>query len=263
MCELPKDYRGINEMSLCSARFEVAELTIAYSFPSKSSRDITEADAKIDELQQRLEDRLLQYCDPNVPVHSMLRLFAKGALARIKLSLAEAPNKFAKDKTTQKFLWQANAFFPLDAFMFMLGEMVYRTPQQPLPVPDEIVWTEIGKTFELHPRLTRDESAIYSAVRNLTLKAWRQSGREYVEHDEPRFIKMLRSKLPPNALNSTRMPPETGSLSLQVNPTPDPTDASDFDFDIDNLDPSWNRIAIPNDPEFWDYWQQFAELPTS
>ncbi|KAI5212758.1 hypothetical protein E4T42_03319 [Aureobasidium subglaciale] len=288
MCEVPKDYRGITEMSFCSARSEVAELTIAYSFPSKSSRDISEADAKIDGLQQRLEDRLLQYCDPNVPIHSMLRLFGKGALARIKLSvrrhhmygsaglsleernktfllclqLAEAPNNFAKDKTVQRFLWQANAFFPLDAFMFMLGEMVYRTPQQPLPVPEEVVWTEIEKAFELHPRLTRDESAIYSAVRNLTIKAWVKSSRRHAEHDEPRFIKVLGAKSPSHALDSTQRPVETDSLNQQKNPTTNTTDASDFDFDIDSLDPSWSKIAIPNDPEFWEYWQQFAELPT-
>ncbi|KAI5246903.1 hypothetical protein E4T43_02297 [Aureobasidium subglaciale] len=249
-------------MSFCSARSEVAELTIAYSFPSKSSRDISEADAKIDGLQQRLEDRLFQYCDPNVPIHSMLRLFGKGALARIKLSLAEAPNNFAKDKTVQRFLWQANAFFPLDAFMFMLGEMVYRTPQQPLPVQEEVVWTEIEKAFELHPRLTRDESAIYSAVRNLTIKAWLKSSKRHAEHDEPRFIKVLGAKLPSHALDSTQRLVETDSLNQQKNPKTNTTDASDFDFDIDSLDPSWSKIAVPNDPEFWEYWQQFAELPT-
>jgi hypothetical protein len=25
-----------------------------------------------------------------------------------------------------------------------------------------------------------------------------------------------------------------------------------------NLDSNWSKIVIPDDPEFWEYWQQFA-----
>jgi hypothetical protein len=143
---IPKEALGITEMSFCSARFEIGELTMTSANPDKSSQDISQVDAVIDDLQQRLENRLFKYCDPSIPMHQMLRMFGRGAAARMKLTfrrrmmyaksglsleerditfllclqLAEAPNIFAKHKMMHKFLWQANAFFPLDAFMFAI-----------------------------------------------------------------------------------------------------------------------------------------------
>ena len=270
-----KEALGITEMSFCSARFEVGELTMAYTNPDKSSYDISQVDAVVDELQQRLENRLLKYCDPSIPMHRMLQMFGRSAIARIKLTvrrrsmyaksglsleernrtfllclqLAEAPNNFAKDKMAQKFLWQANAFFPLDAFMFMLAEIAYS--EQPLPLAIETVWSEIEKAYESQPRLLYDESnAIYNAVRNLTLKAWKRSmdGRPV-----PRFIQSLRSRVSTVVAPEVVVPATSEATVLEDNIGTNSFDGSDFD-----LDPSWSKIAIPDDPEFWEYWQQFA-----
>jgi hypothetical protein len=276
----PKEVLGITEMSFCSARFEIGELTMASASPEKSAQDLDQVDAVIDDLQQRLDDRLFKYCDPSIPTHKMLRMFGRGAIARIKLTvrrrsmyaksglslqerdntfllclqLAEAPNSFAKDKTIQKFLWQANAFFPLDAFMFLLGELAYRSAGEPLPVPVKTVWSEIEKAYETQPRLLHDESnAIYSAVRNLTLKAWGNSGNGLsLELGVPQFIQSLRTKASnlsaPAVVHVTSEPTD-----LEVHTGTNSFDGSDFD-----LDSSWSKIAIPDDPEFWEYWQQFA-----
>ncbi|CAD0082355.1 unnamed protein product, partial [Aureobasidium vineae] len=281
------EVRGITEMSFCSARFEIGELTMAYTSPDwQSSQDMSQADAAIQKLQQRLEDRLLKYCDPSIPMHRMLQMFGRGALARIRLTLrrhqmfaksglsleqrdctfllclqlAEAPNRFAKDPTIQKFLWQANAFFPLDAFMFLLGEIAYRTVGQPLPAPLETVWAEVEKSYESQPRLLCDESnAIYNAVRNLTLKAWEKSKSDRnVEQPVPHFIRMLQSKLPNNRAVEKASHTASESTISPGNMTTNTFDGSEFDFDLDSLDTSWSKIAIPDDPEFWEYWQQFA-----
>jgi hypothetical protein len=277
---IPTEVLGITEMSFCSARFEIGELTMASASPDKSAQDLGQVDAAIDELQQRLDNRLFKYCDPSIPTHKMLRVFGRGAIARIKLTvrrrsmytksglspqerdntfmlclqLTEAPNIFGKDKAIQKFLWQANAFFPLDAFMFLLGELAYRSVGEPLPVPVETVWSEIEKAYESQPRLLHDEgNAIYSAVRNLTLKAWENS------------VNALNLELAvPQCIQSLRIKVSTLSASAVVHVTSEPTiledhtgtnsfDGSDFD-----LDSSWSKIAIPDDPEFWEYWQQFA-----
>lgn len=41
----------------------------------------------------------------------------------------------------------------------------------------------------------------------------------------------------------------------------DTLDESLFNFDTESLDPSWSKIVIPDDPEFWAYWQHVdAEL---
>ncbi|CAD0106612.1 unnamed protein product [Aureobasidium uvarum] len=281
------EVRGITEMSFCSARFEIGELTMAYTSPDwQSSQDMSQADAAIQKLQQRLEDRLLKYCDPSIPMHRMLQMFGRGALARIRLTLrrhqmfaksglsleqrdctfllclqlAEAPNRFAKDPTIQKFLWQANAFFPLDAFMFLLGEIAYRTIGQPLPAPVETVWAEVEKAYESQPRLMRDESnAIYSAVRNLTLKAWEKSTSDRnVEQLVPHFIRMLQSKLPSNKAVEKAAQTACEPIISPDNMATNTFDGSEFDFDLDSLDSSWSKIAIPDDPEFWEYWQQFT-----
>ncbi|KAH0306149.1 hypothetical protein KCU71_g9610, partial [Aureobasidium melanogenum] len=173
--------------------------------------------------------------------------------------LAEAPNSFARDKAIQKYLWQANAFFPIDAFMFLLGEIAYRTIEQPLPVPLETVWAEIEKAYEYQPRLLYDESnAIYSAIRNLSLKAWEKSIGQNVEQTVPQFVRILRSRLP-----TTNTPGEMAHTTAQTTSTGDDAetntfDGSEFNFDLDSMDSSWSKIAIPNDPEFWEYWQQFA-----
>lgn len=285
MQDVPQDVPGITEMSFCSARFEVAELTIAYTSPDKALQDPRDVDAAIEGLQQHLENRLLQHCDPSIPMHRLLQLFCRGALARIKLTvrrhqmfansnlsldqrdstfllclqLAEAPNSFARDKATQKYLWQANAFFPIDAFMFILGEIAYRTIEQPLPVPLKTVWAEIEKAYESQPRLLYDESnAIYSAIRNLSLKAWEKSNGQNVGQAVPHFIRILRSRIPATSTSGG-----VTHATAQTTSTGDETetntfDGSEFNFDLDSLDTSWSKIAIPNDPEFWEYWQQFA-----
>lgn len=285
MKDVPQDVPGITEMSFCSARFEIGELTIAYTSPDRALQDPRDVDAAIEELQQHLENRLLKHCDPSIPMHKLLRLFCRGALARIKLTvrrhqmfansdlsldqrdstfllclqLAEAPNSFARDKAIQKYLWQANAFFPIDAFMFLLGEIAYRTIEQPLPVPLRAVWAEIEKAYEYQPRLLYDESnAIYSAIRNLSLKAWEKSNGQNVDQAVPHFIRILRSRLPTTSTSG-----EVAYTTAQTASTGDETETnifegSEFNFDIDSLDTSWSKIAIPNDPEFWEYWQQFA-----
>ncbi|KAH0276354.1 hypothetical protein KCU91_g3908, partial [Aureobasidium melanogenum] len=259
MKDVPQDVTGVTEMSFCSARFEVGELTIAYTSPDRALQDSRDVDAAIEDLEQRLENRLLKYCDPSIPMHKLLRLFCRGAVTRIKLTLAEAPNSFARDKAIQKYLWQANAFFPIDAFMFLLGEIAYRTIEQPLPVPLETVWAEIEKAYEYQPRLLYDESnAIYSAIRNLSLKAWEKSIGQNVEQTVPQFVRILRSRLP-----TTNTPGEMAHTTAQTTSTGDDAetntfDGSEFNFDLDSMDSSWSKIAIPNDPEFWEYWQQFA-----
>ncbi|KAG9679420.1 hypothetical protein KCU87_g795, partial [Aureobasidium melanogenum] len=285
MKDVPQDVTGVTEMSFCSARFEVGELTIAYTSADRALQDSRDVDAAVEDLQKRLENRLLKYCDPSIPMHKLLRLFCRGAITRIKLTvrrhqmfansglsldqrdntfllclqLAEAPNSFARDKAIQKYLWQANAFFPIDAFMFLLGEIAYRTDEQPLPVPLETVWTEIEKAYEYQPRLLYDESnAIYSAIRNLSLKAWEKSIGQNVEQVVPHFIRILRSRLPTTSTSG-----EVSHTNAQTASTGDETetntfDGSEFNFDLDTMDSSWSKIAIPNDPEFWEYWQQFA-----
>ncbi|KAI4834195.1 hypothetical protein E4T44_08988 [Aureobasidium sp. EXF-8845] len=281
---IPKEILGITEMSFCSARFEIGELTMASASPDKSAQDLGQIDAVIDDLQQRLDHRLFKYCDPSIPTHKMLRTFGRAAIARIKLTvrrrsmyaksglsqqerdntfmlclqLAEAPNIFGKDKAIQRFLWQANAFFPLDAFMFMLGELAYRNVGEPLPVPVETVWSEIEKAYESQPRLLHDESnAIYSAVRNLTLKAWENSVNVLnLELAVPPSIQSLRIKA------STLNAPKVIHVTTEPTTLEDHTGTNSFagsDFDLDS---SWSKIAIPDDPEFWEYWQQFvADVP--
>ncbi|TIA05342.1 hypothetical protein D6C82_00268 [Aureobasidium pullulans] len=282
MCHSLEDYRGMTEMSFCSARFEIGSFTIDHSGMDKSSQNVDEVDSRIEELLKGLHDRLLKYCDPSVPMHNMLLLFSRGATTRVKLTvrrhhmyakgaglsleerdktfllclqLTEVPNSFSKNKEIQKFIWQAMAFFPLDALLFMLGEIAYRT-EQPPPEIDR-AWEEIERSFELQPRLLHDESnAMYSAVRNLTLKAWDRSvNRQWIGSNVPRFIQLLRSRS--LAIRSTdssvNLIGTSGALEI--------LDESPFNFDTESLDPSWSKIVIPDDPEFWAYWQQFdAEL---
>ncbi|KAH0366626.1 hypothetical protein KCU65_g5250, partial [Aureobasidium melanogenum] len=285
MRDIPQDISGITEMSFCSARFEVGELTIAYTSPDRTLQDPRDVDVAIEELQQRLETRLLKHCDPSIPWHKLLRLFCRGALARIKLTvrrhqmfassglsldqrdstfllclhLVEAPNSFTRDKMLQKYLWQANAFFAIDAFMFLLGEIAYRAIEQPFPVPLETVWTEIEKAFDSQPRLLYDESnAIYSAVRNLSLKAWEKSFGQNAEQAVPQFIRILRSRLATTDTSGEMAHADAPTTSTGDGTETNTFDGNEFNFDLESLDPNWSKIAIPNDQEFWEYWQQFA-----
>ncbi|KAG9692979.1 hypothetical protein KCU95_g6772, partial [Aureobasidium melanogenum] len=285
MQDVPHGVPGITETSFCSARFEVGELTIRYTSPDRTLQDPRDVDVAIEELQQRLENKLLKHCDPSIPWHKLLRLFCRGALARIKLTvrrhqmfassglsldqrdstfllclhLVEALNSFTRDKALQKYLWQANAFFAIDAFMFLLGEIAYRTIEQPLPVPLGTVWAEIEKAFDSQPRLLYDESnAIYSAVRNLSLKAWEKTCGQNAEQAVPQFIRILRSRLA--TANTSGEVTHTAALNTSTGDVAETNtfDGNEFNFDLDSLDPNWSKIAIPDDQEFWEYWQQFA-----
>lgn len=83
MSELPASKGGLTEMMMCSMRHETISLlrnapVFVKTNPDGTTRDCTTAelielkDKAIVELQQRLQEKFIQYCDPSVPIQFVM-----------------------------------------------------------------------------------------------------------------------------------------------------------------------------------------------
>ena len=94
-------------------------------------------------------------------------------------------------KAVQGYLWHVHGQFQMDAFIYILSELRYRTSGDLV----DRAWEQIKLSFDNRPELITDtKNSLYMAVGNLTLKAW-QKREEVVSHiPTPRFVKLLRAQ---------------------------------------------------------------------
>lgn len=279
MREAPKEHVGVTEMLLCSTRYEIGAFNIAHANNTGPTTSVECVDAEIERLRQSLEDRLLKFCDPAIPLHFMALNIAKGALCRMRLAarlphvhaakdadlppderdmlfrlcleLVEQANAVTTSQSVQKYQWHVNPFFPLDALVFMLSDMAYRNPS--FDVSENLLstaWHEMDIAYELQPRLLQDDSnAMYAALRSLAIKAWERY-RVSSLLPTPKFIEVLYTK---KAAGSHQA---GGSRHLkEVNPSSHGCDRR-LENDTSNSSLLPSGTAVPEDPSTWPYWQQ-------
>ena len=106
----------------------------------------------------------------------------------------------ALGKTTsalEHFQWHLDAYFQLDAFVFMLIES---RNQLPGPLLNK-AWSLVPDVFEHHPELMSDDTnELYGAVRSLTLRSWTAREASVVPHrldpiPVPKVILALRARV--------------------------------------------------------------------
>lgn len=157
---------------------------------------LEERDANIHELEQRIEEKYLRYCDPSIPIQFLCILIGRAAINSMRL-MAHHPRKYANpeeiplsereflwnvslkllksdcmahaSKELQRFMWHSNVFFQWQALVYILNELRTHT------LGDEIDQTwEVMEELFLHHRnfITDYRKPLHVAVGSLCLKAY-------------------------------------------------------------------------------------------
>ncbi|KAI9647102.1 hypothetical protein NHQ30_005104 [Ciborinia camelliae] len=242
MIEPPPERAGTTEMLFCCIRYEVSQaIRKANSFgqgghghggghhgpPSHippGSNIIAEKDKTIDELETRLQDKYLQYCDPSIPLHLLSIYVARSVICNMRLTAhhpRQYPDKGASmpqkerdmlfneslkmleydglghsEKLVQRYLWHIHVHFQLDAFIYLLSELRRRERGELV----DKAWQQVELAYEFRAEMLNDtKSGVYFALGNLVLNAWEkreESGRSPDDITPPRFISILRSQRP-------------------------------------------------------------------
>ncbi|KAF4628725.1 hypothetical protein G7Y89_g9431 [Cudoniella acicularis] len=312
MKEPPLEKEGATEMIFCSMRYEVAQaLRKRGSFTKDSDATwlnptgpelLAEKDKSINELEKKFQDKYIRFCDPSIPLHLLSIYVAKIAICSMRIMahhprqypdmgaslpqtekdmlFGECINQMEMDslghtiKSVQGYRWHISTYIPLDAIIYLLSELRYR-------LTGDIVdraWEQVKLAYEYYPELTADtNNALYVAIGNLTLKAWRKKEeiglvrQGSYQVPPPRYISKLRaqrnlpdaSRLPTEVqkeesyLRSTR-PDYTSHFTSQNNMYQNTTDQfANIDLAIDMEMPDITAVD-------WEYWQSImdGDLPT-
>ncbi|KAJ5613615.1 hypothetical protein N7528_007269 [Penicillium herquei] len=210
MTELPCEKEGPTDMIFCLTRCEFGKWLrrwgkhagpshSPWAFLSSSSMSLKEKDKAIDELEELLEQKFLQYCDKSIPLHLATLVMARSVIHYTRL-MAHHPRQYQGSNTRlsqtekdiifdnclkmaeyadytqanndiQRFSWHTVHHMPWDAMIFMLSEMRFRAD------PDEKskVWQIIGNIYTHHLRHRRIsvQLPLYRALENLMIRAWK------------------------------------------------------------------------------------------
>lgn len=206
MREPPTEQAAITEMLFTCINYEISRFMLQAVIQGDSSIRISpeQLAAKlkaVDDLEASLEQRYIRYCDISIPLHYLARLVVRGALSKMRLRLYSTPRSADAPPQTQAekdagfamtvtmleidnegfssnaqeklkgFMWYINAFFQLEAFIFMLSELRTRTTGAQV----DWAWELVEATYSNHGEILREmKNKLWVAVGNLCLKAWEQ-----------------------------------------------------------------------------------------
>jgi hypothetical protein len=171
-------------------------------------------------------------------------------------------------KAVQGYLWHVHGHFQMDAFIYILSELRYRTSGDLV----DRAWEQIKLSFDNRPELITDtKNSLYMAVGNLTLKAW-QKREEVVGHMlTPRFVTLLRAQRkipePSRAIVNTRGNQTYQQTSQVIQHSGSHVPQQAF---LNNNFPSTENWGVDNGFDFdmtmpettpvdWGYWQTLMD----
>ncbi len=185
-----------------------------------------ERDRHIDELERRLEEKFLRYCEPQIPIQFMASLVGRGAIASMRL-MAHHPRRWKDEslipdserallwgisikmlegdsfahttKSMKRFMWHTKVYFQWQALIYILSQLKTRTTGEEV---DE-AWGHINDIYDNHTEFVIEwKKPLHVAVGGLCLKAWdaRLKGRQEAQEQgdfmlplqTPDYIEMLR-----------------------------------------------------------------------
>ena len=235
MTSLPQERVGATEMMYCCICYEVgnffretrAHLAFQVDWNDINTPQIlAKRDAAIDELEQRLEDKFLRYCDPLIPLHQLCSILGRAAIATIRvmvhhpsqykdkgvslpqserdmlfkysLKILEYENMAHTTKRLRKYIWSIQNHFAWHPVICLLGELRRRKTGGDA----EEAWAQIEELFAHRPEMLEVRSKpLHTVLGNLALKAWdaRQQGLGRCERGQPlpntpAFIKTIQEQ---------------------------------------------------------------------
>lgn len=301
MKEDPTERVGATDMIFCMLRTEFATFfhlvrSTAGKDPHKHELSLAEQDRIVDELEKRIEQRFLRYCDPINPLHVMVTVVSRAALSSMRLRLhhpsrAQAggqqldpheknllfrfslkglqyDNLILNTPSLRGFFWHTKDYFQFPAIVYLL------TLVRSMRVGEEVelVWEELVKTFQNRPELFERKKGLHVAIGMLTCQAWDAREAELIRLglpvQVPEFVKKLRSmdpglsrrRDPANPTRSTGAPPTSNPKPPMQQPQPE--------IGIQNGFPSYQALPPldltagwePNNIN-WGGWEQLMFNP--
>lgn len=226
---------------------------------------LSERDAQIDEIEQRLEEKFLRYCDPSIPVQFMAIIIGRAAINSMRLmahhprkyrnpeevsaserdymfdisiKLLESDNLAHASKGLRRFMWHSNVYFMWQALICLLDELRTRT------LGDDVdrAWQQVDEVFHHHANFVTDnKKPLHVAVGSLCLKAYsareaalRKSTNGVYPKRVPEYIRLLREQrqnAPSHPHPHPHPHPASTSTSTSSQPAPDRQSASSTSAD--------------------------------
>jgi hypothetical protein len=254
MKDMPKEHEGPTEMMHFLIRARVGEFLKrtanknssydgAWNKLSTATVALSVKEKAIDELDELIKRKFIQYCDPSVPWHFMciylaksiifmLRFVAHSAdqethpqmylsqpatdmLFGISLQVVSYQNMAYTTKEMQGFVWHVNMHFQWKAFIYLISELRHRSYGSDV----DKAWKQVQTSYEFYPDLAKEtyRRALPIAVGNLTLSAWDVyvASRGVPAEGEPYFIQILRTQRAKAKL-STNTPQEPKPFAPQI-----------------------------------------------
>ena len=139
------------------------------------TKTIQEKDAFVDEYQANLEERILRYCDPAVPLEMLALLVGRSMCKGIRfmahhprryanqreipeeereflwttsLAMIETDNLCHSHRALQRFQWYIDSGFQWHTFIYVLGELNRR----PTGEGKDDAWAQIEDIYKNHPK---------------------------------------------------------------------------------------------------------------
>lgn len=204
--------------------------------------DMAVADRSIDELEQRINEKYIQYCDPKIPLHVMARVAANFAINKIRYNLhsagyilgngpslpqsekdylfklcvesVEEQNRLKGHPGIKKYFWFTNFHKPFVPLIHLAFNLRFN------PAGDiaDRAWEAIGKVmvdFLQHRstyarnRKTFTDTPLYIAFANLISKAWdarEQALRQAAPIPVPIYVAEMKEKLASRRNTPTAQP---------------------------------------------------------
>jgi hypothetical protein len=253
MKDPPTEKEGATEMIFCSLRYDVAQaIKNAGTFEKNAGGEVNWAmpigpqhlqakDKAIDELEAKLAQKYVRYCDPSIPLHLLTLYVTRSVICTMRIMShhpRQYPDKGAgipqseKDflfeqclnemeihglshtvKSVEGFRWHIQDHFQMDAFIYILSELRHRMTGDLV----ERAWQQVAVAYEYRPEMiTNTKHALFFGVGNLTLKAWRKREESGVlnhggyEIPTPQYITLLRARR-----NSPEPPRQTTEFRQQ------------------------------------------------
>lgn len=164
-------------------------------------------------LEQRIEDTYLKYCDPQNPLHYMTIWTARGSLAKCRLvdhrfrySSSSSPQAETQSDTaisyalkmlecdtnimisplTKGFLWLANSYFPFTAYVQIVQELKWR------PTCDQAdrAWEVMSDNYRVRFGVDKhgEDSPFFKIFTDIVLQAWEVREAQVKESAQPLVI---------------------------------------------------------------------------
>ncbi|KAK9452808.1 hypothetical protein V1511DRAFT_463815 [Dipodascopsis uninucleata] len=278
MRDTPTEHEGVTEMMLCQIRYYVGDF-VRNKVRRLAKLSTEDRERAIEELEQFLNKKFIQYCDPVVPMHFHAMLMTESVVAAARVSVhrqAQRLHRDAKLSDFQKdvlfwsslkvmeneniaqtseilkgFRWHFDAYFQYQSLISLLNELRTRTDELELTR----AWDCLSQVFTNNPHLCDDttlQSSLHAAIGSLTLKAWevREKARRNSEKTSsiPKFVSELRLRLrrssraqnvPTSSHDSLQPLPANNADLTGVDDIPKSPTSATLEHEVDQLSNSW------------------------